>query len=280
MKVNPLKITLGILSTSLLAACGGDPKTGTIAAAESAYDPFTGILATTTSQSITAKFIDAPVSGLQYQSSSYNGKTGIGGGFVCASGEVTEFKVGNLSLGSAICQAIVTPQTLTTVVAPKVVVSSTTTTGASGTTSTTTGKVVQNAVVESYLPDQSPVVNRVRLLMSLDNDQGLTDDVITLPADLTSITTTYIDFSNDNTFETQATPVIEALYPGEAASRLAKASKTAAINHFQSQLDALTGVDAINYDKKTGAYIDTVAVQDAKQVLASQAASSNGGYGD
>lgn len=279
MKVNPLKITMGILSTSLLTACGGDPKTGTIAVTESAYDPFTGVLATSEIQTIAARFIDAPVSGLHYQSSSKQGTTGVGGGFICTSGEVTEFKIGSLSLGSAICQSIVTPQTLTAVVEPKVVIATTTITGASGTASSTTGKTVQNTVVESYLLDEPPVINRVRLLMSLDTDQDPSNG-ITLPADLTSITTTYIDFATSSTFESAATPVIEALYPGQAAGRLALASESAAVTHFQAQLDGMTSTEQSYYDEKTGAYIDAAAVTKAKATLATQTASSNGGYDD
>lgn len=279
MKINPLKVSIGILSTSLLAACGGDPKTGTIAAGTSSYDPFTGVLATATDteRTIAARFLDAPVSGLQYESTSKNGTTGIGGGFYCVSGEVTEFKIGSLSLGSAICQGIVTPQTLTARVEPTVVTAATTITSASGTPSSTSSKTVQNQIVESYLPDESPVVNRVRLLMSLDEDQNAANG-IKLPLDLTGITTTYIDFANDNTFESQATTVIEALYPGQAAARLASASASAAINHFQAQLDALSTIDQLNYDDKTGAYIDLEAVSDAKDELANQSASNQGSY--
>jgi len=276
MKPSALKLTIGLLSGGLLAGCGGDPKTGTIPVSESPYDPFTGILATADIQAITAKFLDAPVSGLHYQSPSKEGITGIGGGFYCNSGEVTDFKIGDLLLGSAICQGVVTPQTLTAVVEPKVVIATNTITSVSGTQSTT-GKTVQNTVVESYSPTDAPGINRVRLLMSLDDDQDPTNG-INLPNDLTAINTTYIDFANSSTFESAATPVINALYSGEAASRLQAASETAASNHFQAQLEQMSQTDKTNYDKATGAYIDKVKVAASQASL--NAAASNSGYGD
>lgn len=53
--------------------------------------------------SIEAQFIDAPVKGLSFSSSSSKGQTGNLGKFKCLRGEVVEFKMGNLVLGRASC---------------------------------------------------------------------------------------------------------------------------------------------------------------------------------
>jgi len=60
----------------------------------------------------TGKFIDGPVSGLHYQSTSHEGITNTEGEFDYTSGEVTTFSYGDITLGTSKGAAIVTPRNL------------------------------------------------------------------------------------------------------------------------------------------------------------------------
>lgn len=272
MKTNALKITVGLLSGSLLAGCGGDDggSTGTVnTATSSTYDAATGKAKGTP---INAKFIDGAVSGLQYKSNSYNGTTASDGSFVCASGDLVEFMIGSLSLGTSICQGVVTPQSLAAPITQQVVQGATTT-SASGTT-TVGGETVQNVAGPIVHTDPS-VVNRVRLLMSLDSDSDATNG-ITLPSatEQANVTTTSLDFATTATFDSTATAVLQAM---TTTANRSLVSSTDASTHFNSVLTNLVSTDS-NYNLSTGAYVDAVAVAAAQ--AAANAAAANNGYGN
>ena len=57
-------------------------------------------------------FIDAPVQGLSFISTTHQGITAIDGEFTYRNSEEVEFFLGNLSLGKALGQKIITPYTL------------------------------------------------------------------------------------------------------------------------------------------------------------------------
>lgn len=60
----------------------------------------------------TGTFVDAPVQGLKYVTASQNGDTNANGEFKYVAGEEVEFFLGNLSLGKAAAEALMTPYTL------------------------------------------------------------------------------------------------------------------------------------------------------------------------
>lgn len=271
MKTNALKLSISMLSGSLLAGCGGGGETGTIndATSASTYDAVTGL---TKGVPINAKFLDAAVQNLQYKSNTYNGSTGSDGGFVCASGEVVEFVIGSLSLGTSVCQGVVTPQTLAAEKSQQVVQAATTT-SASGTT-TAGGQTVQT-VLSPVIHTDPKVVNRMRLLMSLDSDSDASNG-ITLPSltEQASVTTTTLDFATTATFDSTATAVLAAM---TTTSNRSLVATTDASTHFNSTLSTLVASDS-NYNLSTGAYVDKVAVAAAQ--AAANTAASNQGYGE
>ena len=96
MKNRLLQLSIGLVTTASLTACGGGNNTGSVP----------------TGQTVSAQFLDAAVSNLHYASFSYAGETNAAGNFTCALNEEVTFSIGALALGSAICQRIVTPQTI------------------------------------------------------------------------------------------------------------------------------------------------------------------------
>lgn len=84
-----MRQAIGLISSALavliLAGCGGGSG-GTV-------DPATGIS--------TATFIDSPVSGLEFESTTQSGITDINGNYIYKEGELITFHIGNLYLGSA-----------------------------------------------------------------------------------------------------------------------------------------------------------------------------------
>lgn len=269
MKSNALKTTLGFLSASLLAGCGGDdPTTGSIPAGTLSYDTRTGITTDgTVDTRITAKFLDAAVENLQYKSKSYNGSTIFDGSFSCASGEDVEFLIGSLSLGTATCQGIITPQTLAAKKTWEIVTGVTTTSasGGGGGSSQTIQETLANTPITN-----TEVINRVRLLMSLDTDSDATNGIV-LPTTTQQITISSLDFTNTANFESAVqTNVLDKI----AGSTLVTA--TAATTHFQTTINGITDS---NYNKTTGNYIDATKVAAAKAAEAAKNESDDGGYG-
>ena len=101
MKIKILSI---VAVASLLGACGGEDGDGGSAT------PAAATPAAATPNSGT--FIDSPVQGLGYSTSTLSGKTDSSGTFQYANGETVTFKVGDVVLGSAAGAATVTPVTL------------------------------------------------------------------------------------------------------------------------------------------------------------------------
>lgn len=84
-------LELGVLVSSLaLASCAGKKESTSQSSAS-------------VETQISSQFIDAPVKGLNYSSSSHSGTTGTNGAFSCALGELVTFKIGDRSIGSAPC---------------------------------------------------------------------------------------------------------------------------------------------------------------------------------
>lgn len=266
-----LKLSMGILAGSLLAGCGGiEGVTGTNTnddlnegynnvsnTVSSLIDNITG---KTKGTAVGARFLDSAVANLQYKSNTYNGTTGANGDFTCASGEQVEFVIGSLSLGTSICQSVITPQTLAAPKTQEVVAQ--TSTNASGVT-TSTGSTVQT-VVSPVLSTDDRVLNRVRLLMTLDTD-GNPDNGITLPAatEQAKVTTATLDFAS-TTFDNDAQAVLTAV-----SSNASLVTKAAAQTHFvDGTLANLVKTDA-NYSLNTGAYDEY-----------DETAASNSNYGD
>ncbi|NCO14269.1 MAG: hypothetical protein CO047_05455 [Piscirickettsiaceae bacterium CG_4_9_14_0_2_um_filter_44_546] len=248
MKTNTLKLTAGILSAGLLTGCGGiDGTTGTQLendlndAASSFSNYIDNITGKTKGTAITAQFIDSPVSNLQYKSNSYNEFTGANGVFSCVSGEEVEFVIGSVSLGTSICQAVITPQTLAAEL--KTVQTVNTTTNASG-TKTSSGTIASKQAAP-VLQDDDKVLNRVRLLMALDTDAN-PDNGITLPAvtEQAKVTATTLDFAALS-FDNDVQSVLNKLQVNGSL-----VTKTAALTHFQKSVSGLPAT----YDTSTGSY--------------------------
>jgi para-nitrobenzyl esterase len=98
------KILTSLAFSSLLFfnGCGG------ASGSSSDNDGGGGSLATNT-----GTFVDSPVQGLRYETSSLSGYTNSVGQFQYKTGETVTFKIGNLELGSAKGGLIMTPLTLT-----------------------------------------------------------------------------------------------------------------------------------------------------------------------
>lgn len=73
-----------MVAALLLAGCGGGGGGGSVVSAD-----------------LVGTFIDAPVSGLEFESSASNGVTDTNGNFTYRKGEKVKFKIGNLHLGAA-----------------------------------------------------------------------------------------------------------------------------------------------------------------------------------
>ena len=160
---------------------------------------------------IQAQFVDAPVANLRYQSKSFSGYTDSTGGFKCSSQEEVSFYIGKLKLGTSICQKIVTPLTLA---AKKVVVSQPiTTTSPSGVVTQTGTK--QTVQVQPAKASDPGVINRVRLLMTLDGD-GNPNNGIQLPTsqEQRKVTVTTVNFDNTATFDNDASNIVSQLTNG------------------------------------------------------------------
>lgn len=105
-------IVLSIISS--VVGCNGGGGAGTpssVAPVTTSSSPV-GIYGTGTK--ISGSLLDAPIAGLAYSSTSYSGTTNSTGGFSCKDGEVIEFKIGLLSMGSAMCSSVITPVELVT----------------------------------------------------------------------------------------------------------------------------------------------------------------------
>lgn len=122
-----------------LTACGGGDTSG---GGDGGVSPVTGTL------------LDGAVQGVTYQSTSLSGVTDASGQYQCLAGEIVSFSIGNLHLGAADCQPLITPIELT---------------------SSTQGA------------DDVAVMNMARLLQSLDLD-GDASNGLDIPATAATVT--------------------------------------------------------------------------------------------
>lgn len=91
---------------------------------------------------LSGTFIDAPIDGLTYKTQTLEGNTSDHGKFLFAEGESIGFKLGAVDLGSHIANKTLTPVELA-----------------------------------SDTPESNAVLNRVRYLMSLDEDDNMSNDI-------------------------------------------------------------------------------------------------------
>jgi len=196
MRKKLFKLSVGLISGTAITSCG----TNIGATNNTSYS---------TAHTISAQFIDSPTANLQYESLSHSGVTDAEGHFQCNIPEEVSFFIGSLKLGTSICQRIITPQTMAAVIKQTEVPQ--TTTSASGTI-TANGTKTFTQVVSTSLPDAPEVVNRVRLLMTLDSDSDASN-VIQLPAlsEQMKITSTSLDFNNTVNFDNSVPSLLKAL---------------------------------------------------------------------
>ncbi len=99
-----LKSAFSLIALLLMIGCseGGEAINESLVTAEE-----------TEADLVTGQFIDGPVSGLTYTcSSGRTGTTNSNGEFTCKKGDSVTFSVGNVILGSAIADSVITPVTL------------------------------------------------------------------------------------------------------------------------------------------------------------------------
>jgi len=89
-----LKVTFGILmSAALITGCGGGSSEN----------------GTSSSILLSGRFVDSPVEGLEYETETQTGITDADGTFMYLAGETVTFYVGDVMLGSATAQPVMTP---------------------------------------------------------------------------------------------------------------------------------------------------------------------------
>jgi len=105
MKIDLRHGALSLITMSLLVGCGSS----------SSDDTTTEVTTTDTALNKTGYFIDSPVEGSQYRTSSgFEGLTDPAGRFIYKEGDTVDFSIGNLKLGEATpaLDGLVTPETL------------------------------------------------------------------------------------------------------------------------------------------------------------------------
>jgi hypothetical protein len=228
MRNKLLKLSAGLIATATLTACGGG-VTGSTPVGSAG-------------RTVQAQFVDAPVSNLHYNSQSNFGDTDISGHFNCNLGQEVTFSIGALTLGKSICQRVITPQTISATITQNVTPQAIT--GPSGVV-TSTGTNTQSTVTATAKPHDPEVVNRVRLLMSLDTDGDASNGIqLPAPADLKkSVTATTIDFKNTSNFDNQAAAVVSNL-ASLIKSNAGLRSTIEAQTHFDATLQTLPSITA------------------------------------
>jgi len=172
----------------------------------------------------TGSFVDSPVSGISYSTDSYSGLTDDNGTFRYLAGEIVEFSIGDLVLGSAVANSTITPLELGTQI---------------------------NGDLNYENNHQDRATNTLRLLQTLDSDSypenGISISANTASAINTLATNTQglgsdnsdvvIDFNLEGSaFETQAS-LIQLLSVATNSGILVSSEK--AIAHFKETLMGL-----------------------------------------
>ena len=254
-KHKALTIASGLLGATLLTGCGGTD--GTISDYNDRNDDgynddgynntssnIDNITGKTIGSLVSAVFIDAEVEGLDYKSNTYNGKTDFNGQFNCAAGEQVEFLVGTISLGTSVCQKVVTPQTLAAVKTQQTVAN--TSTSVSGVTNSGGSKVV--TTVAPVNANDPKVIDRIRLLLSLDSD-GNPANGIKLSQEAQSISKAVGNLRfGGATFDNDVQQILT-----DAGVNGSLPAKVDAENHFRDSLNKIK-VRYPSYDEQTGAH--------------------------
>ncbi len=263
MKRKMKKLSLTLAMSAFLGGCGGT-TTGSITGGGTSGGDQGATGTGGTGGRVSGLFLDAAVENLHYDSLSNSGNTDASGRFTCKLGEEVAFSIGNLLLGTSTCQRIVTPQTIAATIERKVV--PITTTSPSGVVTTTGSKTV--STVRPALPDDPVVVNRIRLLLTLDTDSN-PDNGIQLPplSEQRKVVLGSLDFSNaGNSFDNAATTDVIEKMPSVANRSLA--DERTARAHFSRTLSSMSSVSEtpdggssgkpVNigayYDKNTGGF--------------------------
>ncbi|WP_339648296.1 alpha/beta fold hydrolase [Halopseudomonas pelagia] len=179
-------------------------------------------------------FVDSPVVGLRYESSSLEGETSASGSFQYRQGETVSFHLGEIKLGEGYGERIMTPASL----------------------------------VADAADSADPVaLNISRLLQTLDADANLNNGIQLTDAIITQINQyladnpgTSIDFADTAAFENVTALLLTALNDAnvfaenaEGKHRLVR-TPLQAWQHLQDSLDALNGRD-IDYDLRPVVFI-------------------------
>jgi len=194
MKNKLLNSSIGLVTCALLTSCSGGSNTGSVPLSAS---------------TVSAKFIDSVVSNLHYESLSNIGETDKDGLLMCELSEEVTFSIGALKLGSSICQRIITPQSISATITQTTIPQ--TSTSASGVV-TSNGSTVVSTVTATVKPDAPEVLNRVRLLMTLDVNSDPSDGIQLPPLiEQQNINQARLDFSNTSSFDNDASLVVQAM---------------------------------------------------------------------
>lgn len=190
---------LALLCLSLLVfACSNDDDTPTPDPVQENPDPVPD--PEPEPEVLTGVFKDAEVEGLTFETTTQSGTTNAAGEFTYQEGEQVTFKVGNVTIGSAMGQELVTPITLAQTVEP-------------------------DATIESSLAQ-----NIAALLQTLDIDGDETNGVSITPEVANNLGIDMIDFAQPveavladiilNVIQNTGVE-LSIVYPGEAANAMA-----------------------------------------------------------
>jgi hypothetical protein len=209
---------LAILSalTALVAACGGGNDSPADAAAPAVTPP----AAAAPTADAKGKFVDSAVEGLAYDCGGVKGVTNGDGEFDFVTGQSCTFKVGGITLGSALAKPMLTPVDL-----------------------------VPGAVDET-----NPAVNNMtRLLMSLDADNNPANGILVDDSVRTALASATLPALTDAGWAAAATTLVASAIPGRALASTAQANTHLGI----SLLGLFTGHYECQY---TGASSGSVVV--------------------
>ena len=197
MKIKiPLSFFACLILSTAITSCGGDNDNPASVAPSTNSE-----LATQpSSNALSGLFIDGPVSGISYTCGSQKGTTDDSGKFFYDKDSICTFAVGKLEIGKASGSSIVTPVSL-----------------------------VFGAIDET----NAQVVNLSRFLQSLDADSN-TSNGISIPSDKSSQLAGTLNFSAA-TFDTEASQLINRLYPGRSLVSVLDASEHLRVNLIKAR---------------------------------------------
>lgn len=213
-----LAVTLALLAAQLAACGGGGGGSNTPPPTNNSPPPDNTPPPDDTpppGELTSGTFVDAPVAGLSYTTSSeITGVTDADGRYDYRAGDTVTFSLGDLVLGTVPGQGVVTPMT------------------------------VANALVANTSTDPETVaVNLLVLLQSLDSNGNPDDGISFTQAIRDAVATNSIDLTATDTAFTSALSSFVSSVSGAAGVSLTPVDRTIAVNHFIGQAPgALAGV--------------------------------------